>query len=240
MAITFGTGALFGVDSTGASWEFGTLQGVSVGFGWDAKELTGQYQFAKKVARGKAKIDCKATYGEFRAAAFNLIFGGTITAGARRKVVRETLVVTAGAATASASAGTITADLGAYDATNSTLSIPLTPTAITPVTGTYKLIIATGVYAFFTGVTSAYVSYEMSLLTGKTITLGNALMGTAPNFQIYLGNESNGSGMEIKLNSCVASKLDLGFKNDDFLIPNFEFQAMVDATNNPGFIYLDE
>jgi hypothetical protein len=42
---------------------FGVLQDVSVDISGDIKELYGQNQFAEAVARGKAKISCKAKFG---------------------------------------------------------------------------------------------------------------------------------------------------------------------------------
>ena len=243
--LTFGTGSLFGIDSTGASHEFGAVADVGVGFSWDTKEMYGQFQSPVAIGRGKQKVQMKATHGQFYAAGFNLLFGGALASNARKVVKRDTLEVVDTNATATATDGTITQDLGVYDVSNPQIAVVLNPVLVAPAAGaavpagSYYLDIASGEYTVPAGTKSIYVSYEMSVASGKTITLGNPLMGTAPIFGIYLGNESNGSGVEFKFNCCVGNKLDFGFKNDDFLIPNFEFSAFADATNTLAYVYMD-
>ncbi len=62
----FGTGQL----------RFGALQDVNVDFSGDVKMLYGQYQFPLDTARGKTKIEWKASSGNIDVAAFNSIFFG--------------------------------------------------------------------------------------------------------------------------------------------------------------------
>lgn len=79
----FGTGQLFATPvGGGAPLRFGALQDVMVDFSGDIKELFGQYQFALDVARGKTKIEWKATTGNIDAMAFNeIFFDQTLTTG---------------------------------------------------------------------------------------------------------------------------------------------------------------
>jgi hypothetical protein len=79
----FGTGQLFATPvGGGAPLRFGALQDVSVDFSGDIKQLFGQYQFALDVARGKTKVEWKASTGNVDVNAFNQIFfGQTVTTG---------------------------------------------------------------------------------------------------------------------------------------------------------------
>lgn len=61
-------------------------------------------------------------------------------------------------------------------------------------------------------------------------------MGTSPVFEVYFKTFTSNFGVAkdvtIKLNACKSSKLSLGFANQKFIIPEFDFQAMADASGN--------
>jgi hypothetical protein len=61
-------------------------------------------------------------------------------------------------------------------------------------------------------------------------------MGTSPVFEVYFKTSTSNFGVAkevtIKLNACKSSKLSLGFSNQKFVIPEFDFQAMADASGN--------
>ena len=80
----FGTGNLFAIP-TGANptpSRIAALQDVGVDFSFDLKPLYGGAQFALEQARGKGKIDIKATSGRFDPVLFNaVVFGLTTAAG---------------------------------------------------------------------------------------------------------------------------------------------------------------
>lgn len=88
----FGVGALFAKFPDGSSVEFGTLQDCSLDFSFDKKELYGRNQYPVEVARGKGKIDGKATYANITAEALNLVLNGSISNGELK--VAEPLNVT--------------------------------------------------------------------------------------------------------------------------------------------------
>ena len=66
----------------GAPLQFGALQGVSVDFTADVKELYGRNSFAVDIARGKVKVQGKASTGLINVDLYNtLFFGQTTTTG---------------------------------------------------------------------------------------------------------------------------------------------------------------
>jgi hypothetical protein len=144
----FGTGQLFATPvGGGAPLRFGALQDVSVDFNGDLKMLHGQYQYALDVARGKSKIEWKASSGNIDVNGFNQIyFGNEVTTG------NELIQVFGEAAAIPATPFEITVahasdffmDLGVYDAVT---GLPLLQVASSPATGQYSVSVA-GVYTF--------------------------------------------------------------------------------------------
>jgi hypothetical protein len=57
-------------------------------------------------------------------------------------------------------------------------------------------------------------------------------MGQVPVFSAQFFNSRSGKGaMWRKFPQCVATKLSMDFKNDDFVIPDLEISCFVDANN---------
>ena len=65
-------------------------------------------------------------------------------------------------------------------------------------------------------------------------------MRSAPTFQLVLNEQYQGKTLNLQLNSVLSPKLSLAFKNEDFMIPEFDFQAAADAAGNIGNIWLSE
>jgi len=86
------------------------------------------------------------------------------------------------------------------------------------------------------------ISYEYSAVstTAKIVTVTNQLMGYAPIFRAALNFQFNGKDFVFNLNNCVSTKLSLPLKNDDFVIPEFDFSAFADAAGNIGYVALTE
>lgn len=240
----FGLGSLFSINSDGTSVEFGTLQECSFSFSFDKKELYGRKQIAVKVARGKGKAEGKAGFADIKAAALNQILGGTVSTGQLK--VAEPVLTTIPASTPYTIAitvpgsGTLGKVLAVYDVTDPTTKKPMEKVSSAPATGEYSF--ATGTLTFAaadTGKKIQYV-YDYTLTTGKTITLTNNNMGTAPTFQIEMYSVLDGKNITLLLNACTTNKLDLNFKQEDFLIPGFDFSAFADSSDVVGFLYLDE
>lgn len=82
--------------------------------------------------------------------------------------------------------------------------------------------------------------YDYNVTSGKTITITNNMMGTAPTFETELYTTLDGVPIVLCLNACTTDKLSLNMKNEDFLIPNFSWSAFADAADIVGHIYLNE
>jgi hypothetical protein len=65
--------------------------------------------------------------------------------------------------------------------------------------------------------------------SGKTtITVNNQLMGDAPWFALKLEVQYQGKKLSLSFPRCCSSKLGLGFKNEDYTIPDFDIDATAD------------
>jgi hypothetical protein len=239
---TFGTGTLFAVRGDIANAtpvKFGALQEASVEFSAATKELYGQNQFPLAVARGKAKITGKAKFGQIQGRAFfDLFFGQSGSTG-------QTTLANAEAQSVPASSpytvqvtnhSAYVADLGVvYAATG----LPLVQVASAPAVGQYAVAVSTGTYTFAAADAGAaiLVSYQYTVSgSGQQFTLANPLMGVQPSFQIVLETSyQSPSGLkkaDLTLFNCVSSKLSLDAKQEDFTIPEMDFEALANAAGN--------
>lgn len=231
----FGTGQLFAMPvGGGAPLKFGALQDVSVDFNGDIKQLYGQYQFALDVARGKTKIEWKASTGNIDAEAFNqLFFGEVLTEGDQLvQVFNEAASVPA------MSTYTVTVDNAANFVMDlgvkySTTGLPLKQVASAPGTGEYT-VSSVGVYTFAVGDASAALLFDYiweDAATGGSLAIGNKLMGSTPRFQLVLSQVYNGQTLTLILYSCVSEKLSMPLKQDDYLIAEVSGQSFADTAN---------
>ncbi len=250
----FGSGVVFAVPLTNAQGNllangtpvrFGVLQDVSVDFSFTNKELHGQNQFPVAIGRGQGKIQGKAKFGQFNGALVNsLFFGQTLTAGQSVISDKEVLNIASDTGTVVNSA-TFEDDLGVVYASG---GLPLTRVASAPAVGQYSVTPA-GVYSFAAGDASAVtgnilVSYRYQTpatgTSATSITLTNQLMGYAPTFRAELYVPYASKQLVVTLNQCIGSKLNFATKLDDFLIPEFDFEAFADASNTIGSINFAE
>lgn len=230
----FGTGQLFATPvGGGAPLRFGALQDVSVDFNGDIKQLFGQYQYALDTARGKTKIEWKASTGNIDVEAFNqLFFGETVDAGNQLlQVINEAAAVPATPFEVTvAHAADFVMDLGVY---NAATGLPLQQVASSPTTGQYS-VSAAGVYTFAAADTLLNMLFNYlweDATAGGSIDLSNQLMGTTPKFQLVLSQIYDAKTFTLLLYSNVAEKLSLPLKQDDYLIAEMSGQAMADAAN---------
>jgi hypothetical protein len=57
-------------------------------------------------------------------------------------------------------------------------------------------------------------------------------MGYAPTFQADLTLPFQGKNLVVRLNNCISSKFSFATKLDDFIVPEFDFEAFADASGN--------
>jgi len=230
----FGTGQLFAMPvGGGAPLRFGALQDVSIDLSADIKELYGQYQFALDTARGKTKVEWKAGSGNIDITAFNQVyFGGDVVATDEMlQAFNESGTVPAMAAytVTVSNASEFIMDLGVY---SSTTGLPLKQVPGTPATGEYS-VSAAGVYTFNAAQAEAVLlfNYLYEGAAGGTLTVTNPLMGSTPKFQLVASQTYDGKTFTAILYSCVADKLSLPLKQDDYLMAELSGTAHSNAVN---------
>ncbi|TDR82205.1 hypothetical protein [Paludibacterium purpuratum] len=216
------------------------MQEGSIDLSADSKELYGQNQYAAAVARGKGKIAIKVKPARIYAGIWNaLFFGQSLTSGLL--AINTDNVGTAIPAStpytvtvAPPNSGTFVADMGVIGASGS----PLAKVASNPATGQYACSVA-GVYTFAAADSGkmVYINYQYtvgssSAGTAQMQTVRNLPMGYAPQFRADLGVSYQGKIVTFSIPQAVSTKMTLGFKNEDFMIPEFDFSAMDNGTGN--------
>jgi len=241
-SVAFGSGVLIATPSgaNATPVQFGALQDVSLDFSFASKQLFGQYQFPIAFARGEGKISGKAKFANIDGPLYNnCFFGQTLTTGQKLWSYNEAGAVstTSPYNYTSANAANFDADLGVVYASS---GLALTKVASTPAVGQYS--VAAGVYSFNSGdagraLLVSYSYIQSSGGSGSRALLANKVMGTAPTFQIdfYQSNPNvAGAQWSLRLYSCISSKLSMGSKLEDFTIPEMDFEAFANASNNIG------
>lgn len=233
MQVEFGTGTMFAAPFAGAPSltpvPFGVSQDITIDISFTVKQLYGQNQFPVAIGRGEAKISGKCKAAQFSAAAFNGIFaGGTVLTTGLLVALNEANTI-AGATYTTSHAATFVDDLGVYY-TNT--GVFFTKVTSAPAVGQYSVNPATGVYTFNATDNAALinVSYTYTVPSGQfRTTIVNTAMGSAPTFQVVLTNQYQGNQFTLKLYAALSSKLAFGFKNTDFVVPEFDFEAFANA-----------
>lgn len=241
----FGTGSMWAAatqDGAGNTIavpvpiKFGELQDIGLDMSRDLKMLYGQYNMPVAIGGGKMKFDFKAKVARISGRLFNdLFFGASMAAGTLNGIVNDltgavipstpfTITVTP------PGSGTFARDLGVVDPNG----LVMTKVASAPATGQYS--VAGAVYTFAAADTGKKVfisySYTATSTNAKAITLNQQLMGATPTFGVDVGISFNGQQFNWRFPNCVASKLSMDPKQDDFTAVGFDFSAFADATGN--------
>lgn len=251
-AINFGVGTIIGrrTDISNPTPAFmGIAQEIEIDFDQTLKELVGQYKMPVDVAPAQLKVTGKAKFARIQANVLNDLFVG------------QSITLSSGSLMATAEAGTVPAmasftitvansanfrkDLGVFYAAT---GVQLTRVAAaSEALGRYSVNESTGVYTFAAADANAAVQfyYQYAVTTLKQMSLANTFMGTGPSFELYIQQSyTNNLGvinqMFIKLHACRSSKLSWPFKNVDYTIQSFDFQAFADQANNWGTIATTE
>lgn len=212
-----------------------TLQDGSIDLSGDIKELYGQNQFAVAAARGKVKMTIKVKPARIFAAGWNtLFFGQTLTSGLFANytdTVGQTIPTTPYQITISpASSGSFVADLGCIDSSGK----PMQRVASSPATGQYSVNVATGAYTFASADSGkqVYINYQYTAtVTGaQKQTVANLPMGYAPASKLDLTVAYQGKLTTFSFPMAVPNKMAISFKNEDFAVPEFDFQAFDPGT----------
>lgn len=217
--------------------QFGISQEISIDISFDTKMLYGQNQFPVALGRGKGKASGKIKFAQVNGLTMNnVLFGQTLTLG----IVSDVYDVTGAAIPATPfqitptvpNSGTWSVDLGVRNAQG----VQLTRVASAPATGQYS--VAAGVYTFAaadTG-TTVFINYQYTATstTAKKSALLSLPMGYAPAFRCDVYVPYSGKNAIFTFPNCVANKLSLATKLDDFMVPEIDFDVFADASNNLG------
>jgi hypothetical protein len=236
MQSRFGCGYLFGIPTGGSPIMFAALQDVSVDFTQDLKTLHGSQKFPIELAGGKAKIEGKCSVGRIDPVLFNSIyFGGSIITGGTLGSMSEdvTIPATSPYTVTCANAAQFRTDLGVFDNSSAT---PMTRVPSAPATGQYSVNETTGVFTFAAAdqgkSVQLYYTYGSSSTDILTINGTNEALGSVNTFKAVLSNSFRGKQTTLILNTCISTKFSMPFKQDDFLIPSFNFSAQDDGSGN--------
>lgn len=227
--------------------QFGILQDVAVDFEFENKPLYGASQFPVAVGRGKGKVTGKAKEALIYASLFNNAFFGqpaaqtsgffaVFTATTAVLIPTTPFIITV----TPPSAGTWDTDLGVTD-NNGRI---FTRVASAPATGQYS--VAAGAYTFASAdnvsALSVFINYRYTAtVTGaQKVSVGNLLMGYAPQLQIDLSVSYSGKSMTIRMPNALPQKFSWAFKNDDWTIPEFNWDCFADNSNNIAYYSMSE
>lgn len=215
----------------------GVLKSVDIDIDRVLKKLVGQNQSPVAIASSEFNVKGKAKFAQFKMSQYNnVILGGTQTTGLLQMATNEAATIpTTPFQVTVANSATFTQDLGVFDSTTGT---QLTPVASGPVTGQYS-VSGSGVYTFAAADTGkgVLIFYNYTAVSGgvKTV-MSNQLAGVQPSFQVNLQQSFTVGGvakvLNMQLNSCVADKLTMSFKNQDFAENDFSFEAFADTSGN--------
>lgn len=248
----FGSGTMWGIPTvtlagnnvtTPTPVPFGKMQDVSIEFSQGVKELYGLYKYPIDVAGTTGKISGKAKVAQIQALLFNsLLFGETLSANEIKVAYREAANTgNANSVTPSYNGASVFLyDLGV--SFNST-GLPLTRGANAANNGIYS-VDANGTYLFGVGDANKAVNISYAYVgngaAANQFIINNQLLGLQTFFKGVFSINRAGKFLTIVLNRCVATKLSFATKLEDFVIPEFDFSAMADASDQVGTISVTE
>lgn len=223
--------------ANGTPLNAGFVNEFSLDFSASQKDLFGQYQFPLVSARGTIKAT-----GKFKNAVLSglvmssIFFGQSMTAGGFDWNVQESHSIPASSpyTVTVTNSATFDHDLGVVY----TNGLPFQKVAGSPAKGQYSQ--SAGVYTFAAADEGAailitYTNTDSgSGAAAQSITVTNQLIGTTPTFQLdyYTNlNQPTSQPFAFRLFVCVAPKLAMAFKLEDYMMPEFDFGFYANPSN---------
>ncbi len=225
MITLLGPGALYGTrtDVTGATpCNFGKVKSLEIDADFTVKALTGQFQAPIDFGRGELKLTGKAKMAAISPLALMSLFWGIASA------TGETLTqfLESGTIPGSASYTVTVANSATFVAPLEVLyaatGLPLAQVPSAPAQGQYS--VAAGVFTFNSADHGAgvLISYTYTAVGGFNLTVNNQLQGFTPTFSAVFYNTKNGKPVTYTVPFCTSSKLNRGFKENDFVNPEID------------------
>ncbi len=243
----FGAGVLWAtplVDAFGNTVANGTpiqlavCQEIGMDESFETKKLYGQNQFPVDVGRGKGNLSVKAKFAQVNGLTVSSLYYGQALAtglnGYVFDVVGATIPATPFTITPTVpNSGTWAADMGVRD----NIGRPMTKVASGPTAGQYS--VAAGVYTFAAADTGrqVFISYAYTNTIAQAplstrMTIQNVPMGAAPICRLDIFFSKNGKQYGTQYPNAIASKLMWQSKQDDYMVPEIEFDCFADAAGN--------
>ncbi len=216
--------------ANGTPINVGYAQEFSFDLAGSTKQLFGQNQYALVAARGTVKSTGKFKNAVVSGIALNAIFfAGSLASGGDQWVIDEAGTVPASVSytITVAGAATFVNDLGLRYAATGLPFQRVAPAA--EAIGKYSVNETTGVYTFSAADASAAVliTYQKDLTgSGQSLNLTNQPIGYTPTFGLYYYtnlNQPTSKPFVTTIYNCVSSKLSFGFKLEDFMMPELDF-----------------
>jgi hypothetical protein len=210
------------------------LSDVSMDVSYDMKELRGQYQLPVDVARGPAKISCKAKNAAVSAGLIYAALGGASApvTGSKIGITGEAAVVPTTPFIVTVTNGaTFYEDLGVIDMTT---GLQMTRGATATGTGVYAVNTTTGAYTF-AAVDVAHnvaITYSYtSAATGKTVTLNNTVMGQSIPFIMSVYNTYGGKQFGWRFAAVHVPKIGFSLKAESYTEQDLDIIVAQDTTS---------
>ncbi len=121
--------------------------------------------------------------------------------------------------------GTWALDLGVIDLITGKA---FEPVLVPPSAGEYE--VTSGAYTFNVADigTEVGISYVYTAVDGENLVVNNHILGYGPTFELWLSQPYQGAN-GLRLYKCRANKMSAPMKRDNYMIPDFEFEAYDDG-----------
>jgi len=217
----------------------GTLQDVQIDYSSTKKMLYGNRQFPVAAADAEAKLTGKAKSGQIRGSVLGAALVGSTTAAGETVEVTDPVIAipTTPFQIVVAGGATFVEDVGVANAATG-VSFKQVPSS--PIAGQYSVTVASGTYLFAAADNVSGISVKITYLktvpaVGKTISLGNPLMGLSTTYILDLFNDTGPNSGKVygaRLSAIVIPKLAMVFKNNDFSMTDIDFEGLDDGSGS--------
>jgi hypothetical protein len=228
----FGSGVLIGTPQGGSPINLGLAQEISINISANTKALYAQNNFPVAIGVGTRKMTGKAKLARISGQALGaLFFGATPSIGSSQTQFGETTSVPSSSPYTYSTSyhSTFVSDQGVIYAST---GLPLKQVSASPAIGQYS--VSAGVYTFAAADagSAVLISYVYAVTgAGESFTVYSTPIGAATTFSanLFATDPTTGKQFSMLIYNCVADKLAIGTKLEDFMVPELDFQCFANA-----------
>lgn len=226
--------------SVGTPVRLDVNQDLTLDFETTIKPLYGEQIYPVALGLAAGKVSGKIKVGALSSSMLNqAMFGinGAVTTG-------QLLLVDAEAHTIPATPYqvTVTHVTGWIDwgVRYSSTGLPLFRVASGPTTGQYSA--AAGVYTFAAADTTlgVLIDYEYTVVTGNTVLVSNQPQGLVGIWSFRYQGVYGGRNVGLYLPNAVSNKFDWNAKEQDWAMPELDFEAFANPAGQVAYLYLND